>query len=461
MVKDTIDSLVRQRDAIMAKLGFIGQEVKKNPTSPLDLPALEIYMKEVDLWKDKLDDNFMDITDVAPSDLLQHQNTYYDLLTSIRILQHGLRALIVAISPTTTQTPTSAVYQQNAKLPKLEIKPFHGGFLDWMTFKDTFEASVHNNSKLPKIEKFAYLKSFIGGEASQIIGDYASTDANYDLAWAQLNERYQNQNKIYTANMDRFCKHPRTSATAKSINSLVDSANRCLRSMELLGFATCRQVEAMMVYHMVDKLDDKAKDLWEHAQDTDDIPEYKDLCRFLLRHATAIEDRQRSSDKSVNYDKSPKDKIQKAIVYHAQAKPDKCKLGCNHSHPLYRCKKLLRATVDQRWAMIKELRLCFKCFQEGHSVQNCDRGLNCKVCNKPHNTLLHSVQQPRQPGQERRGAPPVNRHVFHADMHRERDINALYRQAQQAPLVNAREEAPNQQQAPRVYHTNREPGRSD
>ena len=47
------------------------------------------------------------------------------------------------------------------KLPKITLKTFSGDPLDWKSFKETFEAAVHNNESITNIEKFTYLKIYL------------------------------------------------------------------------------------------------------------------------------------------------------------------------------------------------------------------------------------------------------------------------------------------------------------
>ena len=46
---------------------------------------------------------------------------------------------------------------RNVKLPKLEIKNFSGKLAAWMTFIDSFEATVYRSANLSDVEKFNFL----------------------------------------------------------------------------------------------------------------------------------------------------------------------------------------------------------------------------------------------------------------------------------------------------------------
>ena len=55
------------------------------------------------------------------------------------------------------------------KLPKINLKTFSGEPLDWISFKETFEAAVHNNESITNIEKVTYLKTYLDKFALQAI----------------------------------------------------------------------------------------------------------------------------------------------------------------------------------------------------------------------------------------------------------------------------------------------------
>ena len=78
---------------------------------------------------------------------------------------------------------------------------FSGNNIEWQSFWDSFESAVHMNPSLLDIQKFNYLKSQLGGEASHTIDGLALTNANYKEAVNVLKERYGRSNKMIQAHM--------------------------------------------------------------------------------------------------------------------------------------------------------------------------------------------------------------------------------------------------------------------
>jgi hypothetical protein len=63
-------------------------------------------------------------------------------------------------------------------LPKLSLPVFSGDILEWQSFLDAFDSSVHKNPNLTEDQKFNYLKTQIEGCAAQVIQGFALAHAN-------------------------------------------------------------------------------------------------------------------------------------------------------------------------------------------------------------------------------------------------------------------------------------------
>ena len=68
------------------------------------------------------------------------------------------------------------------KLPKLELKKFDGDHSKWISFWDSFEASVHNNESLTANDKFNYLNSLFERSATEAISGLILGVSNYEEA---------------------------------------------------------------------------------------------------------------------------------------------------------------------------------------------------------------------------------------------------------------------------------------
>ena len=85
-------------------------------------------------------------------------------------------------SASLADSSASTPRKTQVKLTKLELKKFDGDHSKWISFWDTFEASVHKNESLSAIDKFNYLISRLKRSAAEAISGLTLTASNYDEA---------------------------------------------------------------------------------------------------------------------------------------------------------------------------------------------------------------------------------------------------------------------------------------
>ena len=95
------------------------------------------------------------------------------------------------------------------KLPKLSLPIFTGNILEWQTFWDSFESSVHHNDSLSDIQRFSYLRSLLQGDAARVIEGFPLTHTNYIQAVELLKERLGQEHQIVNAYMQGLLELPR------------------------------------------------------------------------------------------------------------------------------------------------------------------------------------------------------------------------------------------------------------
>ena len=79
-------------------------------------------------------------------------------------------------------TPPNSVEEISCKLPKPAISPFDGNTLNWTTFWDQFESSIHSKRGISDIDKFSYLRSFLAPVALEAISGLTLSSQNYSEA---------------------------------------------------------------------------------------------------------------------------------------------------------------------------------------------------------------------------------------------------------------------------------------
>lgn len=296
MAPTKLEMLRSDREMIAIKIEFYNSEIAAHAKIPLFVEIVETYLKEISGWWKKAEENFRDIKALNPADLDDDKTEYFSLLRNMKAVQSFLYPIYKSLAKTTPPPPTPppphTPFTASMKLPKIEIQPFYGNFSEWITFKESFTAAIHNHPQLTKVQKFSYLKSLLKGEAARYTADLALTDANYDQAISQLNDRYENKRKIATAILDKMFDHPVTSSSSTSARSLVDSATRCVRSLELIGIKTPDMWNTLFAYVFMNKMDSTAKEKFEFTVQNTEFPKIEDLCKFMEKHANSLDETQ-------------------------------------------------------------------------------------------------------------------------------------------------------------------------
>ncbi|GBM26228.1 hypothetical protein AVEN_22784-1 [Araneus ventricosus] len=61
---------------------------------------------------------------------------------------------------------------------------------------------------------------------------------------------------------------------------------------------------------------------------------------------------------------------------------------CSGVHQSWRCQNARKLALQERQSAVQNVRCCFLCLKEGHSVRTCQFKLNCQLCGENHNLLL-------------------------------------------------------------------------
>ncbi|GBM25063.1 hypothetical protein AVEN_135839-1 [Araneus ventricosus] len=264
------------------------------------------------------------------------------------------------------------------KLPKLSLPTFTGNINEWITFKDLFNAAVNNNSSLSDSQRLTYLKLSLKYEAFKIIQSIPVSDSNYKIAWNLLEERYSNKREQVFALIKRLMSLQQIqSESTTALLNLVDNINEIIRSLDILKQNVENFSDTLILYIILQKLDNSSRMWFERQLKKDEIPKLNNLIEFLKDHARTLQHSKPSSNK-----------YQKSYKATSLLSNFKC-VYCNEDHTLQKCSKFLNLHVDQRVGFVKSKHLCFACLSHLHMVKKCKSTSSCKHCQKRHNTLLH------------------------------------------------------------------------
>ncbi|XP_047027518.1 uncharacterized protein LOC124635626 [Helicoverpa zea] len=305
--------------------------------------------------------------------------------------------------------------------PKIEIPEFTGKYVQWITFKDIFLETIHNNPSIPKAQKMQHLKTKLRGEAERLVQHLSISADNYDSCWEILSHRYDNRRLQFTSFMSTMQHLPTIQQpNANNLKRMHDVITECLNGLGNMGVEVSSW-GPMIVYMMSQKLDPTTlNEYTKETQNNRELPDLDEFLKFLelsfLAHETAkscLKDSgenktpPRPMNKSWNHNyrfksnfKKPEEqtKVGHSKIFHASF--GKCPL-CNNDHVLMQCDKFINMDILQRNKTVAKLKLCKNCLYS-HGNNNCNSRKTCRECNSKHHTLLHTKPSDSEPTAERR-----------------------------------------------------------
>ncbi|KAL0848892.1 hypothetical protein ABMA28_013294 [Loxostege sticticalis] len=314
--------------------------------------------------------------EVFKSDYIQ--NDVYDMTEEVYFeyrvaLKTVLGQLISEITvPVASASSNCVTNSSKVKLPKVNIPNFSGNYCEWYTFRDLFKSLINNNRNLDNVQKLLYLKSFLCGEAEQLLSTIPILEDNYPRCWKILEDRYSNKKYIcHHILKSLFSQRNIVSESASSLKELLDTTNNCLSALKNIAIDTSSW-DVLIIHILTQKLDMESRRQWEfHASDKNvshELPTYEQFCSFLTNRYKAME----FLDPKLSFNETVKDthvSINKITSMHV-TNIVSCKF-CSKKHTLDCCGKFKRESVDSRRKFVLSNRICFCCLGSNHSAKCC------------------------------------------------------------------------------------------
>ncbi|XP_036146042.1 uncharacterized protein LOC118646697 [Monomorium pharaonis] len=328
--------------------------------------------------------------EIEDNDRAAFEEAFYNLSAKIRNL---LRSTVVShpnvtISPSPSNASDASPASCNVRLPKLDLPKFSGRYDEWFPFYNAFLSVIHSNASLNDIHKLQYLRAAITGEAHELICALEMSDANYEVAWSLLKERYDNKRLVVENHLKAIVGLPSmTKENAIELRQITHGTTRHMQALKALK-RPVHEWDDLLIHILVSKLDPTTSREWKMTLTGDVLPTLKQLLEFLSHRCQVLESSSRSSNLSG-----------KATSLRAHSN-DKQKLSCNAvtkskcdvcqgEHSIHQCKQFLSLTIPKRIESARRHKICLNCLKAAnHSSSQCPSG-NCRICSRKHNTLLH------------------------------------------------------------------------
>ncbi|XP_037518298.1 uncharacterized protein LOC119395079 [Rhipicephalus sanguineus] len=127
--------------------------------------------------------------------------------------------------------------QRSVQLPKLHIPTFDGSLRGWQSFWDHFDATIHKNAELPRIEKFKYLLTYLTGSSKRAVEGIRLAEQNYDLATKTLTDRFGRWDLLVNEHIDHLLalSPVKCSSEVQKLRLLHDNVQFHVSALEGLG----------------------------------------------------------------------------------------------------------------------------------------------------------------------------------------------------------------------------------
>jgi len=281
------------------------------------------------------------------------------------------------------------------RLPKIALPQFNGDVLKWTEFFECFEAAV-TQADLTDVERFAYLKGQLRGEASNVISGLSLSSANYVIAIDLLKSRYGDKSVLIRAHIRQLLALDIIQNSQSDVlKQFLDKILTHTRSLESLGIAR-DNFDIFLSEIILSRISVKLKMIYSKL--STDNQTLSELIKIIETEVKGIElvkstgpnnSKENSSDKFKDNTKinRAQQNNKHALSFVANNHIKSCSL-CKQTHRLQDCEVMLRSDIDNRVKLIKDAKVCFNCLGP-HRIASCLSQKRCMHCGGKHHSLIH------------------------------------------------------------------------
>ena len=275
------------------------------------------------------------------------------------------------------------------RLPNIELPTFSGDIKDWPIFYECFQSLFHNHPDLNPSDKMHFLIGQLSDRALSVCAGIPPVGDNYEIIWAALVEKYQDNRKLATSYLESILQFkPLQSETAKGLNLFIEKFDTATAALKQLVIKDL--FDFTLSYIALSKLDDETRRTFETLRQNTDIPSYQEIVTFIKSQAKILSSSGKTqliSNKSSNSNNS-KGRITHSFLVNKSESKKKCILCSQSDHLVNKCPGFMKFTAKERYEFVKNNRLCLNCLST-HRVIDCQSKINCSTCQRRHHSLLN------------------------------------------------------------------------
>ena len=387
-------------------------EKESDEEAVLDVAAITKYKKSLQDKYDKLEEVSEKLQELLTDDddvtkeieeLEEIYDAYIELDTKASLTVERLKEEATLSRSQLVHNSTVTQVSRRFNLPEIKLKKFTGEYEDFQEFMDNFESSIDKNEELEPVDKFTYLKTYLDGDAADLISGFSTTNANYKEALKLLKDNFGREDLIITSHISRLLNivPVKDNKDVKGMRRLLNSIRTHLRSLAALNVNVADH-SIFIVPIIMSKLPLEINAKWSRKREKPDIEKLLGMLQADVEgYEAAIKVHDvfeiSSPERERSYQQTPRRRFADQRIPTASALHVNTQKYCtickeNPTHETEDCKNMQNMLVSDRKLACYQDFICFLCLGKNHLVKNCYRfgEIGCEKCNSSyHNTMLH------------------------------------------------------------------------
>ncbi|XP_068236971.1 uncharacterized protein [Palaemon carinicauda] len=313
---------------------------------------------------------------------------------------YKLSNAITAISGSSSAGNPTPTHETNVRLPKLDLPHFTGDVLEWTSFWELYNVSVHQCGDLELIQKFSYLQSLLAGDDLKLISGFKLEAANYSHAISLLRTTYGKKDEIKRVLVRRLLEKESPSPDSEALESFRANFECLIRSSE----SENQELNELYTILLHGKLPKSVSETVKCISGDDWFvfdtfmkyleEEIHNLRSFVSTDVSKPGTLSTISTFTVNQSQSVRPKSKENVNKFSFQQTSKCVL-CEGEHWWTQCKTY--ASRDKKLSRLGFLQLCFVCASNKHFSVDCEKQICGNGCRLKHHLVLCDKQQTSEP----------------------------------------------------------------
>ena len=325
------------------------------------------FMNDVDTWIDNLDPN--------------HRHVANPTMTGI-----------------TTDVTLAYLVQQN--LPRTTLPTFDGSPTKWVNFITKFRDVVHLQEYLNDTQRCLHLMQQLDGPAERSVSGYTHDSRGYVLSLKRLKFLFGRKSKVAPATIRSVTQGERIKRDDnEGLVEFYYTISDCLITLRLLNYVsdlysteTLERATSRLPNDLLRKWGEKSITIRGRGVE----PNLLHLEEWLQTRVLVIQEVQRPLEVPTSKAGGSRQKERSINTVQVGSCPSP---SCGEKHKFWKCAVYLRLDPGHRFELVKSLKLCYNCLNNGHVLDQCTSKGTCfkKDCHDRHHTTLHKYYVPTVP----------------------------------------------------------------